>query len=154
MLYVDHIIGRGAKLFERVRAIGAEGIVSKRLGSLYCAGRSADWLKTKVSDVGEAVIIGFVELGDGRLDGLAVAEETATGELIPCGLVKFGFAGMGLWQALDVIRTGPAGRVVPVKPLLWATVKFFGRYKTSNAIRDGVLLGMPRVRDASLTLSD
>jgi bifunctional non-homologous end joining protein LigD len=35
ILYVDYIIGRGAELFERMRAIGGEGIVSKRLGSLY-----------------------------------------------------------------------------------------------------------------------
>jgi hypothetical protein len=47
-----------------------------------------------------------------------------------------------------VIRSGPAGRgdIVPVKPLLLAKVKFFGRYKTSGAIRDGVLIGMPSVR--------
>ena len=151
VLIVDHVIGRGAELFERVRAIGAEGIVSKRLGSQYRGGRSADWLQTKVSETGEFVIVGFVELGDGRLVALAVAEETATRDLVPRGLVKFGFAGMGLWQAIDVIRTGPAGRggVVPVKPLLSATVKFFGRYKSSGAIRDGVLVGMPRVRQSA-----
>ena len=46
---------------------------------------------------------------------------------------------MGYWQALDVIRTGRAGRgdIVPVKPMLSTRVKFFGRYKTSGAIRDG-----------------
>jgi bifunctional non-homologous end joining protein LigD len=149
IVYVDHVIGRGAELFERVRAIGAEGIVSKRLGSSYRPGRSGDWLKTKVSEIGEFVITGFVELGDGRLDGLTVAEATPAGDLVPRGIVKFGFAGLGLWQALDVIRGGPAGRggVIPVRPMLSARVKFFGRYKTSGAIRDGVLLGMPKMRD-------
>jgi bifunctional non-homologous end joining protein LigD len=148
VLYVDHIVDRGAELFDRARALGAEGIVSKRRGSQYRGGRSGDWLKHKVFDVCEFVIVGFVELGDGRLDALAVAEEADAGELRPAGLVKFGFAGLGLWQALDVIRAGPAGRggVIPVRPMLSAKVKFFGRYKTSGAIRDGVLLGMPTIR--------
>ena len=70
LLYVDHIVGRGDELFEQVRAIGAEGIVSQRLGSPYRGGPSADWLKTKVCETGEFVIVGFVELGDGRLDAL------------------------------------------------------------------------------------
>jgi bifunctional non-homologous end joining protein LigD len=30
IVYVDHIVGRGAQLFERVSEVGAEGIVSKR----------------------------------------------------------------------------------------------------------------------------
>src|SRR5689334_13220603 len=47
IVFVDHIIGRGAELFERIREIGAEGIVSKRLGSLYSGRESRDWLKTK-----------------------------------------------------------------------------------------------------------
>jgi hypothetical protein len=34
----------------------------------------------------------------------------------------------------------------PKTTLLMAAVKFFGRYKQSNAIRDGVLLGLPRMR--------
>ena len=48
-----------------------------------------------------------------------------------------------------MIRAGPAcrGGVVPVKPLLIATIRFFGRYKSSNAIRDGVLIGLPRLRE-------
>jgi bifunctional non-homologous end joining protein LigD len=44
LVYVDHIIGRGAQLFERVREVGAEGIVSKGLGSLYRCRESRDWL--------------------------------------------------------------------------------------------------------------
>lgn len=149
--YVDHIIGRGAELFERVQAIGAEGIVSKRVGSPYRPGRSADWLKTKCSAVGEFVIVGLVELAGGRLEAVVVAEKIGSGEPAPMGQVRFGLAGKGLWALLDTIRTGPArrGGFVPVETLLVATVKFFGRFKASNAIRDGVLIGMPRLRGAA-----
>jgi bifunctional non-homologous end joining protein LigD len=50
IIYVDHI-GYGRQLLEAVRRIGAEGVVSKRLGSLY-RGRGADWLKTKCHETG------------------------------------------------------------------------------------------------------
>jgi hypothetical protein len=97
-------------------------------------------------------ITGFVEIGVGRLEALAVAEERAHGDLVPAGQVRFGFAGKRLWPALDMIRAGRAERstrVVPVEPVLMATIKFFGRYKTSNLIRDGVLLDLPRLREGS-----
>jgi ATP-dependent DNA ligase len=62
-----------------VQEIGAEGIVSKRLGSEYRAGRSPDWLKTKVCEIGEFVISGFVGRSSGRLDAVAVAQKTEAG---------------------------------------------------------------------------
>jgi bifunctional non-homologous end joining protein LigD len=137
ILMVDHVLGRGQQLFEAVRQIGAEGIVSKRLGSAYRAGTSRDWLKTKVSETGAFVITGVVER-----EAVAVAE-WRDGVLVPAGLVKFGLADKDLWSRLDRLRAGPATRtgVVPVRPELVAGVKFFGRYR-SGAIRDGVLLSV------------
>src|SRR5262245_2721643 len=37
----------GEAVFRHACKMGLEGIVSKRLGSLYRSGRSSDWLKTK-----------------------------------------------------------------------------------------------------------
>ena len=43
-----HIVHKkGAAVFQHACKLGAEGIVSKRLGSIYQSGRSADWLKFK-----------------------------------------------------------------------------------------------------------
>jgi ATP-dependent DNA ligase len=39
--------GDGAVIYKHACALGCEGIVSKRLSSLYRAGRSAHWLKIK-----------------------------------------------------------------------------------------------------------
>jgi bifunctional non-homologous end joining protein LigD len=39
--------GAGAVIYKHACALGCEGIVSKRLGSPYRAGRSAQWLKVK-----------------------------------------------------------------------------------------------------------
>jgi bifunctional non-homologous end joining protein LigD len=43
----EHFGGDGAVIYKHACALGCEGIVSKRLGSSYRAGRSADWLKIK-----------------------------------------------------------------------------------------------------------
>jgi bifunctional non-homologous end joining protein LigD len=42
--------GDGAVIYKHACALGCEGIVSKRLGSPYRAGRSAHWLKIKNPD--------------------------------------------------------------------------------------------------------
>ena len=47
VVYVDHVLGIGKELFDAVRQIGAEGIVSKRRCSLYRGGESREWLKTQ-----------------------------------------------------------------------------------------------------------
>ena len=136
---VDHVVGIGRELFEAVRQVGSEGIVSKRRGSPYRGGESRDWFKAKVFDTGNFVITGYSELGEGRLEAVFIAEERS-GELVPAGQVRFGFAGKGLWQALDALRDGAArNRIVPVPPRLQARIKYFGRYKRGY-IRDGVIL--------------
>jgi bifunctional non-homologous end joining protein LigD len=43
----EHFSGDGAVIYRQACALGCEGIVSKRLGSPYRAGRSPHWLKTK-----------------------------------------------------------------------------------------------------------
>jgi ATP-dependent DNA ligase len=137
LVALDHVVGYGAALFEAVRRLGGEGIVSKRAGSPYRGGTNRDWLKTKVSETGAFVITGFVER-----EAVAVAE-LRDGVLVPAGLVKFGLAGKGLWRRLDLLRDGQSNRsgVVPVRPEPVVEAKFFGRYRT-GWLRDGVLLSI------------
>jgi ATP-dependent DNA ligase len=138
VVYVDHILGKGQELFEAVRRIGADGIVSKRRGSLYRGGESREWLKTKCSETGVFAITGFSELGAGKLDAVNVAE-ARDGVLCPAGQVRF-FVGKGLWHVLDERRAGPAQNgIVPVWIGLVADIKFFGRHK-GGSIRGGVIL--------------
>jgi bifunctional non-homologous end joining protein LigD len=94
IVYVDHVRGVGPELFEAVQQIGAEGIVSKRRGSIYRGGESRDWLKTKCSETGMFAITGFHELGEGRLDAIYLAEER-NGELRLAGQVRFGLPARG-----------------------------------------------------------
>src|SRR5579883_2984555 len=59
--YSDHIEEDGIGLFERARAKRLEGIVGKRLDSLYEQRRSSAWLKFKVQCRQEAVIVGYTD---------------------------------------------------------------------------------------------
>jgi len=45
--YVEHAEGHGDRMFDAVCKLGLEGIVSKRLNSVYRSGPSKTWLKTK-----------------------------------------------------------------------------------------------------------
>src|SRR5690349_12965672 len=123
VLYVDHVLGIGKELFEAVRQIGAEGIVSKRRGSLYRGGESREWLKTKCSETGVFAITGFSELGARKLDTVYIAE-ARDGVLRPAGPVRF-FVSKGLWQVLNERRAGPAKKgIIPVWLRLIADIKF------------------------------
>jgi len=58
---------------------------------------------------------------------------------MPVGEVQFG-VGRRLREALETIRLEPrrGSRRVPVRPVLMAEVKFFGRHR-NGMIRDGVV---------------
>lgn len=45
--YIDGMAERGLELFAAAVEMGMEGVVAKRLGSPYAAGRSRDWIKSK-----------------------------------------------------------------------------------------------------------
>ena len=44
----EHYEGDGEIVFKHACTLGCEGIVSKRLGSLYRSGRSPHWVKSKI----------------------------------------------------------------------------------------------------------
>jgi bifunctional non-homologous end joining protein LigD len=44
---LEALTGNGAAIFRHARAMGLEGIVSKRIGSRYDSGRARAWPKTK-----------------------------------------------------------------------------------------------------------
>ena len=44
---VDHIEEDGPSVFAHACQLGCEGIVSKKLGSIYISGRSDKWIKVK-----------------------------------------------------------------------------------------------------------
>lgn len=65
VLLTDAVVGRGAAYFAAAERAGLEGIVAKRLKSVYRPGeRSDDWLKIKVSRIETFAVIGYAPRDD------------------------------------------------------------------------------------------
>ena len=57
--YSDHVAAQGQALFERVSALGLEGLIAKRAQAPYRSGRSKDWLKLVADRTGDFVVCGY-----------------------------------------------------------------------------------------------
>ena len=60
IVYSEHVVGQGEECFEAAKKLGLEGIVGKRAGSSYRAGRGEDWIKLKCYNLQEFVVGGFI----------------------------------------------------------------------------------------------
>jgi bifunctional non-homologous end joining protein LigD len=87
--------GSGTELLDTVRARGMEGVVAKRIDSVYTPGaRSKSWLKVKLQQTDEFVVGGW-QPGAGRrtngIGSLLLGVPTADGGLRYAGNVGTGF---------------------------------------------------------------
>ncbi|MGC9129466.1 MAG: non-homologous end-joining DNA ligase [Candidatus Micrarchaeia archaeon] len=57
----NYIFEEGVELFNRVKKRGLEGIMAKKISSLYQQGRSKDWLKIKATNTIDAIVIGYTK---------------------------------------------------------------------------------------------
>jgi bifunctional non-homologous end joining protein LigD len=93
--YQDHVEHEGEALFDRIRALGLEGMMAKRMASRYQAGRrSPDWLKIKPERSADFVVVGL-KPGKGNprdVGSLLLAWRDGN------GLVFAGKAGSGLGE--------------------------------------------------------
>ena len=98
-----HRVGDGAALFEATAAMDLEGIMAKRVDSIYTPGkRSADWRKVKHRRRTELMIGGFTR-GEGNRSGtfgaLLVGHPNDTAGESPTPLTFAGGVGTGFDQA-------------------------------------------------------
>ena len=98
----------GKKFFEAARQLGFEGVVGKKLGSIYQAGRrSKDWRKIKALKRQSCVVLGWTP-GTGsraRTFGSLLVGAFREGDLVWIGQVGTGFTEPMLADLMD--RLGP-----------------------------------------------
>jgi len=154
ILFSEHIVGAGEKLFETMCREGYEGIVSKRADAPYRGTRTKAWLKVKCIHRQEFVIIGWTpSSAKGR--GFRSLLLAVNG---PDGLVYAGKVGTGFNQAtlhdlrerFDKIAAKEARVKVPraeargaqwLHPKLVAEVAFT-EFTAENVVRHGSFLGL------------
>jgi bifunctional non-homologous end joining protein LigD len=155
LLFSDHVEGEGERVFERARALKLEGIISKQADAPYRSGRTRSWLKSKVGDEQELVIIGWRPSDKPRRPFssllLAVNED---GKLRYAGRVGTGFSDQRLDDLAEKFakharKTPPVPDVPPaiarrarfVEPVLVAEIEFRG-WTRDNLVRQGAFKGL------------
>jgi bifunctional non-homologous end joining protein LigD len=114
--YGDHIQGDGAHVFEQVRRMRLEGVVSKLASSPYVSARTRSWLKIKAMLGQEFVVIGFTDPQGSRIGFGALLLGYYEGpDLVFCGRVGTGFSDSELRSLSDSlkkleVRETPAAR--------------------------------------------
>ncbi len=106
--YSQHLEGDGGAIFAHACELGAEGIVSKRAGSVYLPGRSKSWIKTKCFRRQEFVVGGFTKPANGT-DGVGalLLGYYDDKKLVYAGRVGTGFtqaSGRALHKRLEAMR--------------------------------------------------
>lgn len=166
--FSDSLSSDAPALLAEVRRLGLEGLMGKRVGSLYEVGRRSDsWVKLKVVTEQELVIGGFTDPEGGRTAfGALVVGTFVDGELHHAGSVGSGFSEKTLHQIASLleplVRTScpfvdlpePAGkgrvrrmtrsemaRCHWVEPLLVCQVRF-SEWTREGHLRHPVFLGL------------
>jgi bifunctional non-homologous end joining protein LigD len=154
--YSDHQIGHGPALLQQAAAHRLEGIVSKRRDCPYQTGRGRNWLKIKVRNRDEFIIVGFSD-PDGTREGfgaLLLGYYDPGGELRYAGRVGSGFGAAQLRQLhhrLSELAAKKAPVTLPVgerrkdihwvRPELVAEVEY-AVWTTDKLIRQSTFQGL------------
>jgi bifunctional non-homologous end joining protein LigD len=148
-----HLVGEHPPdVLAAARDRGLEGVVTKRLGSLYRPGvRSRDWVKTRLQNAQEVVVIGW-KPGQGRRAGmigslLFAVPAAETGELAFAGHVGTGFTDAALRDLADRLAplrraTVPVGGEIPrehTRGVQWVEPVLVGEVAYATWAPDGLL---------------
>jgi bifunctional non-homologous end joining protein LigD len=150
----DHIIEHGEQLYEQIARVPLEGMIAKRLDSLYVQKRSRDWLKIKTILESEVVIGGYTEPRHSRsYFGALVVGLYEQGKLLYVGHAGGGFNEKSLEQIYKLLQplktnTSPFAEKIQtnepvqwVKPKLVAQVKF-AEWTADRRMRQPIFLGL------------
>lgn len=142
------IVGHGAQALEATREAGLEGLVCKRLDSVYEPGvRSRSWIKIRNIRAVDVVVGGWLP-GQGRLAGLPgallVGQQPAAGRLRYAGRVGTGWSESeraSLARLLQALSTSvcPFERDPRVPGARWVLPRLVGEVRYSTRTRSGLL---------------
>ena len=125
--FSDHFVASGKAIFEAVKKLGLEGIVSKRAKAPYRSGPSRNWLKTKNYAEVELPILGVVQeagkptlalLGNNKQDRTYIASASVVVNKLNRDL---------FWQAVAMLTD--KGKKRPDKNMRWLKPGLVGRVR-------------------------
>lgn len=126
------IVGNGNEIFQLTKDKGMEGIVGKRVNSIYKTNhRSHDWLKYKHFKVIETVILGYKEYPFTVL----VGGQLSNGKFKPLANVEFGFKPeekLALRKIAKQIITKVDKGTMWIEPILRCNVQYLEKTNTGS----------------------
>jgi bifunctional non-homologous end joining protein LigD len=153
ILYAQHVVGQGEKLFQAMCEAGQEGIISKRADAPYRSARTRSWLKVKCTRRQEFVIIGWTPSDKSRHFRSLLLAVREGGALRYAGKVGTGFSVQALQELGERLRRmevkappAPVPRAEArgahwVRPELVAEVAF-AEFTSENVVRHASFLGL------------
>lgn len=153
--YCSHVKGKGLEAFKKAEKNDLEGIIAKRISSIYQEGRrSRDWLKIKTHKRQEVVICGFTEpKGSREYFGSLILGVYENGHLVYVGNTGSGFDHQKLKeihnrleklvQTKSPFANAPKiyGHLTWVKPKLVCEVKF-AEWTTDGQMRQPIFIDL------------
>ena len=131
----------GNAMHQATADIGAEGTVSKDVRSVYRAGRSRRWLKTKHSRVHTFQVGGWRPSTSSRPGGLILVEDDD-----PVAVATLALADKDRQDLVDLLhkygRQHPTGTVTIPDDCLTATVRYTSRTPTHGHLREAFVLAV------------
>ncbi len=146
--YSDHIVGDNQASFEEACRQGLEGLIVKRMDSVYRSGRGRSWLKVKCEQRQEFVIGGFTEPAGSRAGfGALLLGFYEDGRLRYAGKVGTGFSDTLLHRLhrtlLDIERPSPPFANPPTgydaKGAHWVEPTLVAEIRFSEWTKEGIL---------------
>lgn len=142
-----HIQGKGVALYDLAAQQGLEGVVAKKMDSLYHPGkRTKDWIKFKNLKDDDFIICGYIEKGSGIIS-LVLGQYNTAGNIVDKGHVTLGVS----HDAFRIISHTTEGHplflqkpeydVRWLRPQLVCTVKFMEK-TASGGLRQPVFKGI------------
>jgi DNA ligase D-like protein (predicted ligase) len=118
--FSEHLVGAGPAFFQQACSMELEGIVSKKVTSRYCSGRSKAWLKTKAFIQDEFVVVGVDRNEGGPALALLARDQ-------PDGLLYTGSAFITLetqqrdlfWRAMERLATTKPALAIASTKATW-----------------------------------
>ncbi|MFF4507908.1 non-homologous end-joining DNA ligase [Streptomyces sp. NPDC001401] len=141
------LVGHGEQALRATREHGLEGLVCKRLDSVYEPGvRSRAWIKIRNMHSEDVVVGGWLP-GKGRLSGLpgaVLVGQRAAGRLRYVGNVGTGWSEAERSQLAALLRAAatdacPFDPVPPVAGARWVVPRLVGEVRYSTRTRAGLL---------------
>jgi bifunctional non-homologous end joining protein LigD len=155
VFYSEHIEEKGIAFLEEVAKKKSEGIIAKKADSLYTIGRRTnDWLKIKLSQQEEAIIIGITEPKNTRTHfGALLLGQYENDKLKFIGKCGTGFTQQTLKELYEkfepyFLDESPLEEKNPVRDKIqWIKPKFIAQVKFTewtqdNHLRQPVYLGL------------